>query len=87
MHEASLMKDLIRKINSLTEEASDGRITTVHVWLGALSHMSADHFRYHFEQVSKGTAAEGALLSIEESTDIHDPNAQGLLLLNIEIET
>jgi hydrogenase nickel incorporation protein HypA/HybF len=87
MHEASLMRSLMRKIDSLAEAEGAGKVTTVRVWLGALSHMSAAHFQEHFEQASKATVAEGASLEIEESADIDDPNAQGLLLRSIEIET
>ena len=87
MHEASLIRNLMRKIGSLAEAENAVRVTTVHIWLGALSHMSADHFRDHFEQAAKGTIADGASLEIEVSTDIHDPNAQELLLRRIEVET
>jgi hydrogenase nickel incorporation protein HypA/HybF len=87
MHEASLMRSLMRKIDSLAAAEGAERVTTVRVWLGALSHMSAGHFQEHFEQASKTTIADGASLEIEESTDIDDPNAQHLLLRSIEVET
>ena len=87
MHEASLIRNLMRKIDSLAEAENAIRVTTVQIWLGALSHMSAAHFRQHFELASKGTIADGASLEIEESTDIRDPNAQELLLRRIEVET
>ena len=87
MHEASLMRSLMRKINSLAEAEGASRVTIVRVWLGALSHMSAAHFQEHFEQASKATVAAGASLEIEESADFDDPNAQELLLRSIEVET
>ena len=87
MHEASLMRSLMRKIDSLAAAEGANKVTTVRVWLGALSHMSAAHFQGHFEQASKAMIAEGASLEIEESTDIDDPNAQDLLLRSIEVET
>ncbi len=87
MHEASLMRSLMRKIEALAEAEGASRVTAVRVWLGALSHMSAAHFQEHFEQASKATLAEGAALEIEESADIDDPDAQGLLLRSIEVET
>lgn len=86
MHEASLMRSLMRKIDSLAEAEGASKVTTVRVWLGALSHMSVAHFQEHFEQASKTTVAEGASLEVEESVDIDDPNAQGLLLRSIEVE-
>lgn len=87
MHEASLIRDLMGKVRALAEAEGANRVTTVRVWLGALSHMSADHFREHFAQASKGTIADGASLEIEESTGIDDPNAQELLLRSVEVET
>ena len=87
MHEASLMRNLMRKIDALAEEEGANRVTTVRVWLGALSHMSPEHFREHFQHAAVQTIAEGAALDIEASTDIHDPNAQDLLLRSIEVET
>ena len=87
MHEASLMNSLMNKIKDLAEQEQARQVTTVRVWLGALSHMSAEHFQEHFDQSSKGTIAEGATLDIEVSTDISDANAQELLLRSIEVET
>lgn len=87
MHEASLMRSLMGKIESLAAAEGASRVASVRVWLGALSHMSAAHFQEHFEQASKATVAEGASLEIEESTNIDDPNAQSLVLRSIEVET
>lgn len=87
MHEASLMRDLMRKITALAAEESAARVTRVRVWLGALSHMSPEHFREHFDTSAAGTIAEAAELDIETSQDIRDPNAQGILLRGIEVET
>jgi hydrogenase nickel incorporation protein HypA/HybF len=87
MHEASLMRGLIRKIDSLAEAENAKQVTIVRVWLGALSHMSPDHFREHFNESSRGTIGEGAILEIEQSSDIFHANAQELLLRSIEVET
>ena len=87
MHEASLIRNLMRKIDALAKAERADRVTTVRIWLGALSHMSADHFREHFEHASRGTIANGASLEIDVSTDVGDPNAQELLLRSIEVET
>ena len=85
MHEASLMKDLMRKIESVAHDQRAIRVTGVSVRLGALSHMSADHFREHFAMASVGTLAEGAELKIAVITDLHDPHAQEILLESVEI--
>ena len=87
MHEASLMKDLLKQITVLATEQNAERITRVSVWLGALSHMSKEHFCEHFEQVTPGSIAQGAELDIHLSDDIDDPHAQDLLLKSIDVET
>lgn len=86
MHEASLIKDLIHKIETLAAQQQADVVTGVHVWLGALSHMSKSHFADHFGQASAGTIADGARLTIDVSGDFHDRNAQAVLLRSIEVE-
>ena len=86
MHEQSLMNDLMAKIEALVKENKAKRAVEIDVWLGALSHMSADHFTEHFDESSPGTVAEGAKLNITLSEDINDPTAQQILLRNIEVE-
>lgn len=86
MHEQSLMNDLMAKILTIAKENGGRRVVAVDVWLGALSHMSPSHFKEHYDESSKGTIAEGAKLNTEVSEDINDPNAQDILLKNIEVE-
>jgi hydrogenase nickel incorporation protein HypA/HybF len=85
MHEAGLIRDLLVKIGQLAEQESAQAVTRVSVWLGALSHISADHFREHFENETGGSIAENAELEIETSDDIDHPQAQDILLRSIEI--
>jgi len=85
MHEFSLMADLLRKIEQLARDAKAERVAAVTVKLGALCHITPDHFREHFEAAIVGTVAEGATLDIELSEDRDDPNAQDILLGSIEI--
>ena len=85
MHEASLMKDLMRKILEVCREQEGTQVVGVSVKLGALSHMSAGHFREHFVLASQETAAEGAKLNIQEDSDPNDPMAQQILLESVEI--
>lgn len=85
MHEASLMKDLMRKIDTVAHEQNASKVVGISVKLGALSHMSASHFREHFAVASQGTLAEGAELTIEVLTDTQDPQAQNILLESVEI--
>ncbi len=86
MHEASMMRDLMRKIEQVAQEQKATRITAVDVWLGALSHMSDGHFREHFVQASAGGIANGAEIRTEVSDDLIHPNAEDVLLRGIEVE-
>jgi hydrogenase nickel incorporation protein HypA/HybF len=86
MHEASLMRNLLRQVLDLAAERSAARIVGLTVRLGALSHMSAEHFREHFDEAARGTIAEGATLETIVETDIRAPGAADVLLEAIEIE-
>ncbi|MEY3122296.1 MAG: hydrogenase maturation protease [Nitrosomonas sp.] len=89
MHEFSLMADLLRKIERIAQEAGGQEkiaITAIRVKLGALSHISAAHFREHFEIAIKGTVAGGARLDVEELTDTSDPHAQEIILDSLEVQ-
>lgn len=85
MHEFSLMADLLRKIEQLAKDADADKVTAVKVRLGALSHITPDHFREHFEEAIAGTVAAGAALDVEQGDDEHDPNAQDILLESVDI--
>ena len=86
MHEFSLLANLMKKINQIAGDNQAERVTQVHVSLGALSHISADHFREHFVHAAKGTVAENAELEITVKTDETDPLAQEILLVSLEVE-
>jgi hydrogenase nickel incorporation protein HypA/HybF len=85
MHEHSLIADLLKKIETIARDNGSDRIVAVSVKLGALSHITPEHFREHFMVETKGTLAEGALLDVEQLTDTTDPNAQEILLDSVEI--
>jgi len=85
VHEMSLMQDLMKKITAVAERERAKKVVSVDVWLGALSHMSAEHFIEHFSEVSAGTLADGARLNIETSQDVKDPMAQSILFRGLEI--
>lgn len=86
MHEASLMTDLMRMIDEVAQAERARRVMGVSVWLGALSHMSAEHLAEHFKRAAVGTMAEGARLTVTISSDVHHANAQDILLENVEVE-
>lgn len=85
MHEHSLMNNLMSKILLLAEKEHAAQVTKVSVKLGALSHMSPEHFKEHFDIAAKGTIAENATLDTEEDNDLNDPNAQSILLKSIDV--
>ncbi|MCX6989695.1 MAG: hydrogenase maturation nickel metallochaperone HypA [Chlamydiae bacterium] len=85
MHEKSLMDNLIRKILQLAKEEKSDKVVKVSVKLGALSHMSAEHFKEHFDIAALGTIAQNAEIVAEESQDINDPNATIVVLKSIDV--
>jgi len=80
------MNSLMRQIETVASAEGAERVVSVSVWLGALSHMSEQHFADHFEQASKGTIAEGARLRITLSQDIQDTHAQLIRLESVEVD-
>jgi hydrogenase nickel incorporation protein HypA/HybF len=85
MHEFSLVKDLIGKISDIARGQRASKVIGVKVKLGALAHISPEHFREHFIHASRGTAAEGAQLNIEILTDANDPQSREVRLESIEV--
>ncbi len=86
MHEASLMTSLMRQIESVASAEEATRVVSVAVWLGALSHMSKQHFADHFSRAAAGTIAEGARLNMTLSTDIGHADAELIRLDSVEVE-
>ncbi len=85
MHEFSLLKDLLSKVQTIARENNSDGISGVKVKLGALAHISPEHFREHFNHAVIGTPIEGAKLEIEILTDMSDPHAQDIILDSVEL--
>lgn len=85
MHEKSVMDDLMRKILELAEREEAKKVTKITVKLGALSHMSKEHFKEHFDIAALGSIAQDAAIEAEVSDDINDPHAQTVLLKSIDV--
>ncbi len=85
MHEFSLMKDLLEKIEKVASDAGSSKVVAVKVKLGALSDITPDHFGEHFVEAVLGTVAEGARLDVEQMTDINSPAAQDILIDSVEV--
>jgi Zn finger protein HypA/HybF involved in hydrogenase expression len=77
------MQGLVREVEAVVARESATRAVAVHLWLGALSHLSAAHLREHFAAASPRLAA--TRLVITTSTDLADPNADAVILESVEV--
>jgi hydrogenase nickel incorporation protein HypA/HybF len=80
------MEDLMEKIESEAKAAGATRVTRVRVRLGALSHFTDSHFREHFEDAARGGLAEGAEVETELRANPTEPEAQGVVLDEMDVE-
>lgn len=85
MHELTLVGDLLSKIEAIAAGERASRVLAVNVRLGALAHISPEHFREHFTRAARGTIAQHARLSVELSEDARDPHAQDIFLDSVTV--
>lgn len=82
MHETGL----IRRLVELARAAADGgEVTSVGVKIGALTGLSSEHLREHWDEAVPGTGLEGATLRVACSDDPTDPDATGVVLEWVEV--
>jgi Zn finger protein HypA/HybF involved in hydrogenase expression len=86
MHEVSLIKDLVRRVDDLVLSQGGKRAKTIRLKVGARSHLSGEHLRCNFEKAAQHTYAAGARLEWETVADLHDPHARDILLESLDIE-
>ena len=86
MHETGIVRDLVRRLESVAKDAGAERVSGVQVWLGSLSQFSPEHFLEHYVDEAKGTIAEGAKLDILTSDDPADPNALHVMIRSVDLE-
>jgi len=86
MHETALVRDIVWRIEDLARTRQARRVSGAKIWLGALSHLSAEHFREHFALEARDTLAVGAVLDIEVSDDLDDPHAQQVRLESVDLD-
>ena len=86
MHELSLMNDLFKKIKQIADNENASKVIKVNIELGALAHISPDHFREHFDEMRSGSIAEEAVLEVTLNSDIHHERAQDITLLSIDVQ-
>lgn len=85
MHEAGLVRDLVRQADAVVTAEEAERASTVTVRVGALSHLSAEHLRSYFGSASRDTALEGADLVVEVDDDPAAAEAMDLVLVAVEV--
>jgi len=86
MHETALVRDVVRRIEDLARATGARRVTGAKIWLGALSHLSAEHFREHFAIEARGTRGDGAALDVEVSQNLDHPHAQHIRLESVDLD-
>jgi hydrogenase nickel incorporation protein HypA/HybF len=86
VHEQALIDDLVREIEEVAMRAGSTRVTRIRVRLGALAHLTPEHFGEHFELAANGTVAECATIDIEESHDPLEPDAAEIVLTSVDVE-
>jgi len=86
MHETALVRDIVRRMVELAQAAGARRVAGARIWLGALSHLSVEHFREHFAVEAHGTVAAEATLEITASDDPNHHDAQHARLDSIDLE-
>lgn len=86
MHEFSLMRGLMKQITDVAQQNNAQRVVGIRIKIGALAHISADHFREHFEEAAAGTVAFGAKLQIDMDGDVKSPFAHDIVIDSVDIE-
>jgi hydrogenase nickel incorporation protein HypA/HybF len=86
MHERALMRDVLWRVEEVARVERAARVTRVAVRLGALSHLTADDFRAHFDDAARGTVAEGASVDAACDEDPFAPHAADVVLESVEVE-
>lgn len=80
------MEDLVSEIERTACREGAARVIKVRVRLGALSHLTPEHFRAHFREAAQGTVAEGAAVEAEVGTDVGEQDADRVVLQALEVE-
>jgi hydrogenase nickel incorporation protein HypA/HybF len=66
MHEFSIMQSALHQALSEARLAGAARVHEIRLRIGVLSGVVPDALQFAFEALTEGTAAEGAVLTIEE---------------------
>lgn len=83
MHEYHIVEALVKQILESAKNNRASKVAKVNLALGELSGLEASSIQLYFENIAKGTLAEGAQLCIKKSPDA----GPGLYIENIEIKS
>ena len=86
MHERTLLRNVMSRIDEIARAEGATRVTGVQVRLGALSHFTPAHFCEHFEDAARGTLAEGATVDARVVGDAQSARAADVVLESVELE-
>lgn len=81
MHEAGVAERILEAALARAALARAGRVTAVELQAGAESGVSDEAVRFHWDELSRGTPAEGAELRILPAAD---PSAFRLVAIEVE---
>jgi len=87
MHERKMFEDFMKQIEAVARQENATRVTVVRAKIGALSHLTPEHFREHFLEASRGRLAEGARIEVETIPGITHPLARDLVLDSLDLES
>lgn len=85
MHEEAMVRDLVRKVEEVARSEGSPRVTRVHLWVGALSHLTAGGLRDRWPLATQRTAAEGSALDLTVSNDPNDPRSTEVILESVDL--
>ncbi len=84
MHEASLVRNLVRHILDVAQENQATRVIRIVLKVGPLAHIDPPHLIDHFHNETKGTIAEGADVLVEETDELHELSVEAIEVLTNE---
>jgi hydrogenase nickel incorporation protein HypA/HybF len=85
MHEYHIVENVVKQATGVADERGASRITRVRLAVGELSGLEESSIRLYFDEISKGTLAEGAEL-IVSPVEKGKEGDRNMYIEDIEIE-
>jgi hydrogenase nickel incorporation protein HypA/HybF len=85
MDVSTVITEILDEIEKLASQNNAIEVINIKVKFGALTDILPDEFRDQFADASAGTIADGADIDIEISDDRDDPEAQSIILQDVEL--